>query len=932
MKTKLFLLAIIISSINIFSQKLDQSFIAVKSTGVQEFLETYPEYDGRGTLILIMDSGVDIGIDGLTTTTTDEKKVIDVQDFTGEGDFKFYEADYDTDDDTLFFYNENEDLKVKVHKNNLLLTDEDYFIGAIDEERWKNSSSRTTDINNNGSTDDKFVFVVYKPSDSENWVVYIDTNADGSIDDENPLTNFKINYDTFQIEPEDGEPKYTFALNIFPEDEKVVFHFDAVAHGTHCAGIATGNQIGNTEFYGVAPGAYMGSLKIGSSIFSGGATVTGSMKDAYDYADKLSKELEMPVIINMSYGIGSEIHAESDMEKYLENLVSANPYLYISLSAGNEGPGVSTLGLPSSTQSIMCSGAVLAKEVGHDLYGAPIDKDVILHFSSRGGEVAKPDLVSPGAATSTVPFWTRGDRFWGTSMAAPYTAGVMSLLLSAVKAEYPDVKVPSLLLYRALREGAVEMDNYSPVDQGGGMINVMNAYQLLKKYIENGEIDKFENYNITADDPSSPSGQSSGLYIRNGSYLSGVEKFSFNVRRGFFNKAEKFFRSYVIESDSDWLIPITKKTYIRNNQRAEVVVSLDKSKMTKPGLYSGKIKGYRDDASKFPEFEAYATVIIPHQFCANSNYKKEWSGKLAPAEVERFFINVPPSASTMKVKLWYDDGDYSNTWYAIHDPEGRGYDSIRPLESEKDEMYEENIYFDIQPGVYEIDVVGFFRAVDSVDYNLSVEFNSVELMSSNHLDTLSNRIELINNYNSILRYDLTGEILGTEKEYRIQFSGKEILEIPFTLNEDQSQKTFNMSMSQEDYNTFTDFAVNIYNKSGKVVSTNAFGYKDLTVKLQNSYEGENEFTLQLVPAFVDEIKPITIFVNELTDFAEPVELKLKHEGNSSLELYPSISETIEVEWEKEFKNPNEEQKVYGKIYLENNRTNEVEYEIPLYIN
>ncbi|MDZ7766355.1 MAG: S8 family serine peptidase [Melioribacteraceae bacterium] len=895
-------------------------------------METYPEYDGRGTLILIMDSGVDIGIDGLTTTTTDEKKVIDVQDFTGEGDFKFYEADYDTDDDTLFFYNENEDLKVKVHKNNLLLTDEDYFIGAIDEVRWKNSSSRTTDINNNGSADDKFVFIVYKPSDSENWIVYIDSNTDGKLDDENPLSNYKIDYDTFQIEPEDGEPKYTFGLNIFPEETKVVFHFDAVAHGTHCAGIATGNQIGNAEFYGVAPGAYMGSLKIGSSIFSGGATVTGSMKAAYDYADKLSKELEMPVIINMSYGIGSEIHAESDMEKYLENLVSANPYLYISLSAGNEGPGVSTLGLPSSTQSIMCSGAVLTKEVGHDLYGAPINKDVILHFSSRGGEVAKPDLVSPGAATSTVPFWTRGDRFWGTSMAAPYTAGVMSLLLSAVKAEYPDVKVPSLLLYRALREGAVEMDEYSPVDQGGGMINVMNAYQLLKKFIEAGEIDKFENYKVTSAAPSSPTGSAHSLYIRNGSYLSGVEKFSFNVRRGFFNKAEKFFRSYVIESDSDWLIPITNKTYIRNDQRAEVVVSLDKSKMTKPGLYSGKIKGYRDDASKFPEFEAYATVIIPHQFCANSDYKKEWSGKLAPAEVERFFINVPPSASTMKVKLWYDDGDYSNTWYAIHDPEGRGYDSIRPLESEKDEMYEENIYFDIQPGIYEIDVVGFYRAVDSVAYNLSVEFTGLEIISSNVVDTLSNTIELVNNYNKVLRYDINGEILGYEKESSIQFTDEEIIKIPFTLNKDQSQKVFNLSMSQQDFNTFTDFSVNIYDEDGKVVSSNAFGYKYLTVTLQNSYEGSNEFTMQLVPAFVDEIKAISIFVNEQTDFKEPMELKLTHEDDSSIELYPSIPETIRIDFEYEKLDSQEDQKPYGKIYLENNRTEEVEFEIPVYFN
>ncbi len=44
------------------------------------------------------------------------------------------------------------------------------------------------------------------------------------------------------------------------------------------------------------------------------------MKKAYLYADKISKEAEVPVVINMSFGIGSEIEGHADMEKFLENL------------------------------------------------------------------------------------------------------------------------------------------------------------------------------------------------------------------------------------------------------------------------------------------------------------------------------------------------------------------------------------------------------------------------------------------------------------------------------------------------------------------------------------------------------------------------------------------------------------------------------------
>ncbi|MCH8255163.1 MAG: S8 family serine peptidase, partial [Gemmatimonadetes bacterium] len=57
----------------------------LSSTGVDEFLQRHPTWDGRGVLIGILDSGLDLDLPGLDQTTTGEPKVLDVRDFSREG-------------------------------------------------------------------------------------------------------------------------------------------------------------------------------------------------------------------------------------------------------------------------------------------------------------------------------------------------------------------------------------------------------------------------------------------------------------------------------------------------------------------------------------------------------------------------------------------------------------------------------------------------------------------------------------------------------------------------------------------------------------------------------------------------------------------------------------------------------------------------------
>ena len=937
MKIKKILLVSMFFAMSFFAQELSQTFLSLNNTGVQDFLKNNPTFDGRGTIVFILDTGVDIGIPGLLKTTTGHTKVVDVQDFTGQGNIPFYEAeidevDFNGKDDVKCFINEDKDYIVAgADKLSLKPVDGDYFIGVLEEKLWMNSNSGLTDINENNKEDDKFYFVTFKVSENneEYWVVYFDTNGNGDLSDEKPIRNYKEKLDMFYIANENGLPNLNMGLNIFPEKKEVVFHFDDGGHGTHCAGIATGNKISN-ELNGVAPGANLISLKIGHNNYSGGATVTESMKKAYLYAAKLSNELKKPCIINMSYGIGSEIEGHAEMETFLKKLVEDNPYLYICVANGNEGTGISSSGLPACSPFVLSSGAVLAKEVGRDDYGATIDRDIILYFSSRGGEVNKPDIVSPGACTSTIPNWNGWDRMWGTSMASPYTTGVTSLLLSAANQEFPDVKIPSLFLYQIIRQSAVPQKGYQIVDQGHGMINVIKAWELLKKSIKNGELKKFETYKVSSFAPNMPNETAQNLYIRDASYLTGNETFSFRIRRNDFIKKNKFYRTYKLVSDSEWLQPIQKRTYLRNNQSTSVTVKFDKNILNKPGLYSGRISAYRADNSKWPEFEMVANIVVPYHFTAESNYRLDWKEDLKAGEYIRHFISVPAGASSMTIKLKSELKKYSFVRYLLHDPDGTPIGRSKMLTSTSGDEEVVHHYYDLKPGVYEVVTEGYYKAKDISSFVLSIEFGGVSNISCNMISENHNSLNLINNFNIVKTYDMLAEILGYEKRFTQKISSKDLVEIPFTFSKDEALKTFEIKVSKEDFNKLTDFSIMIVDENGKTLTGSGLSYRSAKISIRNRFKDNKTLKLKLVPGFTNAGEKLNVHITETTKVKTPETVKAKVNGRRWVSFYPSVISKVILKFDTpKFKNP-AGTKYFGNLQLINSKNKSKEYVFPLY--
>jgi len=923
---------------NALSQKeitTDWSFLATTTIGAKQFIQSHPEYDGRGIVIFILDSGVDMDVSGMKETSDGKVKIIDVRDFSGQGDVMLFEGEIGEEDQEKFIKHPDGYRLFNYHHLDKQPSNDEYLIGYLEENRFINSDVK--DINNNGKYDDVFSILVFKAveSDTAYWLAFVDTDADQHIDDEPVIQDYRVKYDTFRLRG--GDKKYdrklmTFTLNIFPEEMKVSLHFDDNGHGTHVAGIAAGFKINNQDgFNGIAPGAQIISLKIGSGTYEGGCTVTGSLRKSLNFVEDYVQEHKIPAVVNISYGIGSIQEGRSDIDHIVNDILMFNDNIFICVSNGNEGPGISTTGTPAAAKSAFSVGAMLPADVANECYGANLKEDKIFYFSSRGGELNKPDAIAPGSASSAIPAFTDNDFMRGTSMAAPQASGAAALLLSAAIQSNPTLLTKNSLIHQALKCSAVPIKNYSCLAQGNGVINVSNAFQFLKSYSKKYGDEIIINYEIGTEYPSTGDMLIPSAYWRTGGYFPGEnEQHTFTIRPIFGDsiKADAragFYRAFELKSTVPWLYPASKSIYIKGEKPATVDVKYNSALLSKPGLYSGKVVGYRKEQAAHPqniEFELLNTIIIPYLFDHQNNYQQLFQNRsLGPGDVDRYFILVPIGATTAKITITPSKNKFCQVNCSGYTPEGIKYFSLPYVSGKEQNQENQNISVpDLTPGTWEIDVYADFQHEQESVYDLSLSFSSfkVEPSSISDFNYKAGRepngyLKVTNQFNVPFYGFGRGKLYGYQRKQQQVTRDRDIFNYDFRVESDINKVAFEIDFDDDSFLQFTDVAINVYDSQGRAIFKDALNHDRAQVMLNRIAEGN--YSLEIAAAFAYSSYNASWKFDFIEKYYSSEEIDIKiYEGIDRLfKLYPFVTRDFEFTLNKSPRIPPEDFHIFGTI-------------------
>lgn len=789
-----------------------RGYMPLSATGVDQFRKVYPTYDGRGVLIAIMDSGLDPGISGLSTTSTGERKVLDLRDFSGEGSVVLSRLTATGDNVTVAGQ-----LLGGVARMKSLAVRGELWGGVLRERPLGDLPA--ADLNGDSDDADALAVIVLRASDG--WVLFADTDGDGSLRNEQPVHDYLRGRETFGWHTVGHPTPLNLGVNLREEKgiPKLDLVFDTSGHGSHVAGIAAGHDLyGIKGFDGVAPGAFLIGLKLANNA-QGGITTTGSMLAALDYAIRFAATKRMPLVANLSFGVGNEIEGTATIDAVIDSVLVAHPELVFTIAAGNDGPGLTTVGFPGSASRALTIGGTYP---GAFVGASGPAGDPIAFFSSRGGELAKPDLVTPSVAYSSVPQWNRGDEQKnGTSMATPYAAGLAALLRSSLLQAKKTADARQIR--QALMVTARPLPGLTYLDQGTGQPEIGSAWRWLEAGRPVPDIQvRAADHGMTAALRTGPIAESDT-----------VQRFTLTLPKA--ASAELTWRS-----SASWLrAPAPTRLQGGSNT---VVLTLDRSGVTKPGLHSAVVTGWTSDTLLGPVARLVTSVIIPD---TGATMVQQFS-TLAPGGEAQLFFNAEAGRPFAVIIGTRDPRERAIAY--LHEPGGQPY---REQNGNPAGAGEQAALFvvdgrDVVPGMYQAVAVASpyagaapTIAVQQSPYRIQPTVRGAEVA-----------LKVDNLTADSIKSEPFVVIFGAERTQTVTGTASDTGRVAFTIPSWAAHAVIDASLERAAWGRFTDFGFTLFDSDGRQMGQAPLNYdlSRMQVPLPPSAGADRNVEVRLFPA------------------------------------------------------------------------------------
>ncbi|MEU9002801.1 S8 family serine peptidase [Streptomyces sp. NPDC059982] len=692
-------------------------------TGAVDFVQKNPQADGRGVTIGILDSGVDVAHPALQKTTTGERKIVDWVTAT----------DPILDNDATW----RPQVTPVTSTGGAFTAGGQSWKAPEGSYQWSRFSESITatgdmkgDVNRDGDTTDKFG-MLYDPVAG---TVRVDTDQDGDFTNNEPMKPYKDGYQVGYFGTDnpatDVVERIPFVIQIRKDVPMDPFGGDWVGkkadfvnigiieseHGTHVAGITAANSLFGGKMNGEAPGAKIVSSRACS--WSGGCTNIALTEGMIDLVVNRGVD-----IVNMSIGglpaLNDGNNARSELYK---NLIDTYGVQLV-ISAGNEGPGVNTIGDPGLADKVISVGAAVSKETWASNYGSGVTKQYnMFPFSSRGPREDggfTPTITAPGAAINTTQTWLPGSpvkeagyalpagysMLQGTSMSSPQATGASALLISAAKQQKLALTPASLRV--ALTSTAKKINDVPAHAQGAGLINVVDAWESIQRGAKAEEFTVKAPVDTALDQFLKTPGFGTGLYDREGGLKVGQKKvYDVVVTRTTGVKYGTRHNLSWRNNDGTFKV-VGGYDYVTLPLNKPVTIKVE-ANVKSAGVHSGILQ-LDDPSTEGIDKQVLATVIASAPL-AKPSFTLSDTSSVQRNSHKSYFVTVPQGAKTLEVALGGLNPGSQTRFISIH-PYGTGVEDSATTQCYPNYDNPANAcrpdlrsYADPQPGVWEIEV------------------------------------------------------------------------------------------------------------------------------------------------------------------------------------------------------------------------------------